>query len=300
MPIFILIFLFFLACLPSFIWLWIYRLQDKEHPEPRSLIRKLFLAGILITPLVVLLEGVVIGIIPATDYSFWKTIPKFGLFFNILTAVFITALVEEYLKYFITKKIVWPLRAFDQIIDGVIYGVSVALGFSLVENFLYFFSFAFQNQSASINNFGLDQINSSFWNSLLLVFFFRFLSTTLMHTLCSGMAGLYLGKAHFAKPKLQNNFFHLNPPSSPSKTSETFRGSTRINADQSNPINSNKKNSSSFIRRGLFLAISFHMLFNFLAYINQIFFAFILIFGLALYFIPHLKIKENLKVRFRG
>jgi RsiW-degrading membrane proteinase PrsW (M82 family) len=259
----LIILIFILAWLPSLIWLWIYWLQDREQPEPKSLIRRLFLAGVLITLPVLVLERIGIGIIPGTTYSFWKIIPNFGLVFNILTAILITALVEEYLKYFITKKIVWPLRAFDQIIDGVIYGVSVALGFALIENFLYFLPFVFQDQNFfpiyNINSLGFFQTKISSWELFFLIFISRFLLTTLMHTLCSGIIGLYLGKAHF-----------------------------------------DFKNSSRLIRTGIFLAISFHALFNLLAFINQIFFAFILTAILAIYFIPHLRNKENLRVRFKG
>jgi RsiW-degrading membrane proteinase PrsW (M82 family) len=242
----LIILIFILALIPSLIWLWIYQIQDREAPEPRSLIRKLFLAGALITLPAIFLEGLILGIIPGTNYSFWKTIPSLDPIFNILIAILVTALVEEYLKYIVTKKITWPLRAFDQIIDGVIYGVSIALGFALVENFLYLLPFAFSSASAYAG-----------WNLFSLVFASRFLLTTLMHSLSSGLMGLYLGKAHFTPQK-----------------------------------------ASFFIKKGLFLAISFHGLFNLLAMINQVFFVFIITSALAIYFIPRLKNKENLKVRY--
>ena len=214
-PILILVFIF--AWIPSFFWLWIYRIQDREQPEPMSLIRKLFLAGIFITVPAVFLEAL---FIPADLYQ-----AKF--FLGLLVVVIITATVEEILKFYVAKKITWKLPVFDQMIDGVIYSVAVALGFALIENFFYFLPFVLSNQSFSkfILVLPYQEISGNFWTIFFIIFLSRFIFTTLMHTLASGVMGIYLGKARF-----------------------------------------DSKNSSKLIARGLTWAIAFHALFNFFAF----------------------------------
>jgi len=53
----------FIALIPGLFWLWFYRRKDKTNPEPRKLILKIFVWGMLITiP--------AIGIELAIDYFF--------------------------------------------------------------------------------------------------------------------------------------------------------------------------------------------------------------------------------------
>lgn len=241
---------FLLTLVPSFFWLWIYRLQDKEQPEPKSLIARLFLAGILITIPAILLEWI---FIPAGLYQ-TSAITLLGL----IVLVVLTSIIEEFLKYFVTKMICWKLCVFDQVIDGVIYSISVALGFSLIENFLYFLPFVYSNQS--IDKFALllpsQEIKMNFWVFFFLVFISRFIFTTLMHTLSSGSMGLYLSKARF-----------------------------------------DSKSSSKFITKGLLWAITFHSVFNFFALLNQVMFTFFITIVFAVYFFIYIRKKEHSKIR---
>ena len=248
MDILTLILVFVFAWLPSFFWLWVYRLQDRKQPEPRSLIRKLFLVGISITIPAIFLEAI---LIPASLYQI-KSL------FALLIIVIITATIEELLKFYVTKKIVWKLAAFDQIIDGVIYSIAVALGFALVENFFYFLPLVYSTQTFSKFTLVLpyQQISGNFWLIFLLIFLSRFIFTTLMHTLASGTMGLYLGKARF-----------------------------------------NSEKSSLLIKKGLIWAIAFHSLFNFFALLNQLVFTFLIVIVFAFYFFPYLKKRENLTIR---
>ncbi|TSC95414.1 MAG: hypothetical protein Athens101410_593 [Parcubacteria group bacterium Athens1014_10] len=248
MDIAILFLVFISAWIPSFFWLWIYRLQDREQPEPRSIITKLFLAGVFVTIPALFLEVI---FIPAELYQ-----TKF--LFGILTMVIITAVAEEFLKFYVTKIIVWKIKAFDQVIDGVIYSISAATGFALVENFFYFLPFVFSSQAFSkfVLALPFQEIQGDFWLAFSLVFLSRFLFTTLMHTLASGVMGLYLGKAKF-----------------------------------------DSKNSSKLIAKGLLWAVAFHALFNFFALTNQVYSTFFITIIFACYFFPFIRKKDNLKVR---
>ncbi len=185
----ILVLVFVFAWIPSFFWLWVYRLQDREQPEPRSLIKKLFLAGICVTVPAVFFEAV---FIPSKLYQIQTLL-------SILATVVITAVIEELLKFYTVKKITWHLKTFDQTIDGTIYSIAVALGFALVENFFYFLPLVFSNQlfSKFVLVFSYQEISGDFWTIFILIFASRFVFTTLMHTLSSGVMGIYLGKARF-------------------------------------------------------------------------------------------------------
>jgi RsiW-degrading membrane proteinase PrsW (M82 family) len=106
--------------------LWCYR-QDKDQPEPFSLIAKGVLFGIIGTIPVILME------IVSDRFS--------GIFPPILreayTAFIVAGFIEEGSKYFIIKKFFYPRPEFDQVMDGIVYAFCVSLGFAFAENFLY-------------------------------------------------------------------------------------------------------------------------------------------------------------------
>ncbi len=104
-----------------------------------------------------------------------------GLSENLIMYVFVAPLIEEFLKYLAIKKIGFPSKYFNQIVDGVIYAVAVALGFALFENFLYFFEYSPENIYALISIFTL-----------------RMFMSTLLHTLSTGWMGYWMGKAKFS------------------------------------------------------------------------------------------------------
>jgi len=247
MDVYILIIISFFTLIPSFFWLWIYRLQDREQPEPRYLIRKLFFAGMLITIPAIFLED---GFIPNQLFGYQNWV-------YILVVVILTALIEELLKFFAAKKVVWKLSVFDQPIDGVIYSISVALGFALVENFFYFLPFAFPIPIPAKFTliFSHREIIANFWQNFFWIFVSRFIFTTLMHTLASGVLGIYLGKAKF-----------------------------------------DKANSTKLIIKGLIWAIAFHALFNFFALLNEVGFTFFITLTFAVCFFPYIRKKECFKI----
>jgi len=71
---------------------------------------------------------------------------------------------------------------FNQVFDGVVYGVMVALGFSLIENCGYFFSIQ-QDHGLLLS---------------IIIILTRGLITTTMHVTATGIMGYYVGKSKFA------------------------------------------------------------------------------------------------------
>lgn len=124
MSIFLAVVTLLLTVLPA-LWLfqWIYH-QDL-HPEPRADLWITFLLGMLT---VLPITGIELLANVATPYVN-------GLFPNALwTAFGVAALPEEALKFLVLALFCTRRRAFDEPMDGVVYGVVVALGFALAEN----------------------------------------------------------------------------------------------------------------------------------------------------------------------
>lgn len=109
----------------------------------------------------------------------------------------LTAFSEEGLKslaiVIVTEK---NFRLFDQVIDGVIYAVTVAMGFAFVENILY------------INNLmSADLSESYFW----LIYFLRALTTTFAHGIFSGIFGFAYANAYLLPDDFIPDVYHGKP-----------------------------------------------------------------------------------------
>lgn len=114
---------------PLFLLVQIYRM-DKVEKEPKSLIVKLVFFGVLTTIPAALLESVAEGILPGILTP--KTV-SYILVDNFLCV----ALVEELVKYMALKGVSWNHPAFNYTFDGIVYAVSVSIGFAAAENILY-------------------------------------------------------------------------------------------------------------------------------------------------------------------
>jgi len=165
-----------LGLLPSLIWLSFYLRKDK-HPEPNSMVLKIFLYGILLAPLAVFFELLLVWLINPTSHplTLLSHMPQNGMIRIILAATLIPALVEECLKYGVVRLRVLKNAAFDEPIDAMIYCIVVGLGFAAIENLLILFRLPFNDLSQAIGTIA-----------------FRFLGATLVHALASAMVGYWL------------------------------------------------------------------------------------------------------------
>jgi len=142
------------------------------------MIIKTFCLGMFIALLAVIVEFA-LGWIFGIDSFYPKNLFQFILIFFI-----ISALTEEYLKYFVVKATVLKKPAFDEPIDAMIYCIIAALGFASAENLMVVWGMSLKGIS---NPFGVMAL--------------RFVGATLLHALASGIVGYWLGKAWFSKPK---------------------------------------------------------------------------------------------------
>ena len=129
-------FLYIVAIIPGAYLLWYVYKQDRIEPEPRPLLVKLFILGIVSTSLAAFTEGigsVVLGVLFGGDES--------GVIFRFLMYFIVVALSEEGFKYLLLKRGSWNHPAFDYQFDGIVYAVFVSLGFAIKENIMYVTSY---------------------------------------------------------------------------------------------------------------------------------------------------------------
>ena len=155
--------------LPSIIWLAFYLRKD-AHPEPKSMVIKVFFFGMLVAFPTAFIEIMLFEALDALNFSFF-----IAAFLNMFIAV---ALVEELMKYFVIKRKVVRNKEFDEPIDAMIYMIIAALGFAAVENILILFPL-----SEFFEIFTISGI--------------RFIGATFLHALCSATIGYFIALWHF-------------------------------------------------------------------------------------------------------
>lgn len=127
-------FLIAAAVIPAvFLLRYIYK-QDKLEPEPPGLILSLVIYGALSTALALIAE--VIGdIVLSLFYA------ENSLAYQLLMNFLVVGFSEEAAKYLLLKKRTWNNPNFNCRFDGMIYAVTVSLGFALWENIRYVLSY---------------------------------------------------------------------------------------------------------------------------------------------------------------
>ncbi|NLM97632.1 MAG: PrsW family intramembrane metalloprotease [Halanaerobiaceae bacterium] len=159
--------LFIISILPGILWVWYYYKKDKYDPEPaRLILRDFFLGIILVIPA---------GLLEAPFASFLT--PQTPVLLLFLASILIIGVIEEGLKSYIVYKYHYEHPEFDEPIDGIIYGVTVGLGFAASENLFYTVLYGYQ------------------------VGLVRAVLTSLAHASFTGIFGFYLARAHHEKNK---------------------------------------------------------------------------------------------------
>ena len=119
-----------LALLPTIVLVaWIYR-QDKVEKEPKGLLWKIFLFGVLSVIPAMILEIIFEEILLVF-------VEGYTLYYVILENFIGVALIEELCKRKAAKMAVWKHPAFNYKFDAIVYCVTSALGLATIENILY-------------------------------------------------------------------------------------------------------------------------------------------------------------------
>ena len=127
--------------LPSILIILFFVYSDK-FKEPRGEIIKVFIYGIIITIPAYFLNTYI------SDFFYVNTRVSENLISSFLTA----APVEEGLKLSVLYYLVYKMKDFNEPMDGIVYGVTVSLGFATLENFYYVYLLAdyFETTSMSL------------------------------------------------------------------------------------------------------------------------------------------------------
>ena len=154
---------FTLGLLPSFAWL-IFFLREDLHPEPKKIILKVFLSGFCITFAVI-----------AIQFAFQDILNFYKISGASLLYLSIFALVEEILKFIAVYFVIRKCKFFDEPVDAMVYMITAALGFAMLENIAIMVSIA--NISEALGAITI-----------------RFVGATLLHALSSGIVGYWWAK----------------------------------------------------------------------------------------------------------
>jgi protease PrsW len=162
------------ALIPCLLWLWFFYTRDRYDREPKRLVFKLFLIGAF--P-VAILAGIVNTLFAAVV----------GLY---LTAVVVAPLGEETLKYLGARRGSRKHIAFDEPVDGMVYGASVGLGFAAAETVDYLIA---AYSGVDLWTGEADAMCAGL-ECFVIVAVVRGLGSALVHALCSGIAGYFLAR----------------------------------------------------------------------------------------------------------
>ncbi len=125
------------AIVPALLLVWYFYSRDK-NPEPRGVIVTTFVLGVLIS-IPILLVGLPIKALLFEHMPFVPNTFKSDQPFIIAGAeAFIAAaLPEEVFKFLVVWLYCSRHKAFDEPMDGIVYGATASLGFAALENVLY-------------------------------------------------------------------------------------------------------------------------------------------------------------------
>lgn len=146
-------------------------LRNQMATEPRKTLFQTFLYGAAFTFPILFLQYV---------------LTEEGVFYSLFVQnVLFSSALEEFFKWFILLIAIYNHIEFDDPYDGILYGVSISLGFATVENVLYLLTY------------GLDTA------------FMRALLPVSSHAIFGVVMGYYFGKSKFSKETKQKEYIFL-------------------------------------------------------------------------------------------
>lgn len=153
------------AIAPALLLLWLVVAAD-SRPEPPRVVWTAFILGALSIFVLRYVTGWLVPHFPVTHHP-WLAVDE--------TALFIASIPEETLKIVIIAILAFRVRAFDEPMDGVVYGTAVGLGFAAHENLGYL-------------------SHADDWQTLAIV---RGILTVPFHASLGAIAGTYIASARF-------------------------------------------------------------------------------------------------------
>jgi RsiW-degrading membrane proteinase PrsW (M82 family) len=150
--------------IPALLWLFFWLREDDKKPEPKGLLILTFVIGMVAVFVALPIENLM-GLVIKDQ--------------KILTIVWAT--IEEIVKFVAVLFIALKSKDADEPIDFAIYLMTGALGFAALENALFLID------PVTIGNAAVSLLTSNF----------RFIGAMLLHTISSGIIGIFLGLSFY-------------------------------------------------------------------------------------------------------
>lgn len=152
--------------IPSILWLFFWLREDNQKPEPKGLIATIFFIGMICVLIVIPFQKFIQNNVSSHEWQIisWATI-------------------EELVKYLGVVIILYKTEFIDEPIDWPILLITLALGFAALENSLFL-----------IKPLSLGDATVGLLTGQL-----RFLGSTLLHAVASGIIGIALGLSFYMK-----------------------------------------------------------------------------------------------------
>ncbi|MCX6757790.1 MAG: PrsW family glutamic-type intramembrane protease [Candidatus Nomurabacteria bacterium] len=160
---------------PALTWLWFWLKEDEEKPEPKVLLFMCFILGMI----------AVIFVLPIEQFLQSHITSKMGQIISWASA-------EEIIKYLAVIILIGKSGLIKEPIDWPIYMITASLGFAALENTLFL-----------VKPLILDHSTVSLLTSQL-----RFLGSTLLHAVSSGLIGIALGLSFYME-EISKRFYLL-------------------------------------------------------------------------------------------
>jgi RsiW-degrading membrane proteinase PrsW (M82 family) len=160
---------------PSLLWLWFW-LKEEDGPESNGLLAVIFIMGMIAVIVVLPIQKFIQAHVSSPNLQ-----------------LILWASVEEILKYLAVLAVVYKTRNTSRPIDWPIFLITAALGFAALENALFLLKpFSINETTVGLLTGGL-----------------RFLGSTLLHTISSGIIGIAIGLSFFMKEWKKEWFLFL-------------------------------------------------------------------------------------------
>jgi RsiW-degrading membrane proteinase PrsW (M82 family) len=127
--------IFLIAIAPCAFWLWLIYRWDKYKPEPKRLVIRTFIIGMVIAVPVAFIESILYPNAPQNTASIQSAA---------YLAFVVAGFTEELAKFLVVRWSVYKSTHFEEPSDGLIYSAAAALGFASLENLVYALQFGWQ------------------------------------------------------------------------------------------------------------------------------------------------------------
>lgn len=161
---------------PSLFWLWFWLHERQSHNEPRRVILKVFLLGMLAVFLSYIIQRIISAYLTYNISQIGSFDTRAGME-NHKLLTFIYVFIEELTKFGAAYVVAFKTKIFDEPIDAFVYLMTAALGFAAMENTLYLIQPLLQGQT-------LETIVTGYM---------RFIGSSILHVTSSGALSVCIG-----------------------------------------------------------------------------------------------------------